>query len=60
MGAKEEDTIFYIELIQLVFVVLKLCNVITWSWWLVFLPGILSVVIFIVLFILMLIETKDW
>lgn len=29
-------------LLQIVFIVLKLCNVITWSWWLVFLPTLIS------------------
>lgn len=30
------------EVLTIVFVVLKLTNVITWSWWLVLLPAILS------------------
>jgi len=31
-----------VEVLTIVFVVLKLTNVITWSWWLVLLPAILS------------------
>ena len=31
-------TIGFTGLLQLVFIVLKLCNVIKWSWWLVLLP----------------------
>lgn len=30
-------------LLFLIFMVLKLCGVIAWSWWLVCLPGILAV-----------------
>lgn len=30
------------EVLTIVFVVLKLTNVITWSWWLLLLPAILS------------------
>ena len=33
----------FVGLLQLVFIVLKLCNVITWSWWAVLLPTIISV-----------------
>lgn len=34
-------------LLQIVFIVLKLLNVITWSWWLVLLPTLISVGIFV-------------
>ena len=30
-----------IDILQIVFIVLKLCGVITWSWWLVMLPWII-------------------
>lgn len=36
------------------FVILKLCKVITWSWWLVFLPTIISVGIGIIALIVLL------
>ena len=32
----------FVGLLQIVFIVLKLCNVITWSWWAVMLPTIVS------------------
>jgi hypothetical protein len=32
-------------ILTVVFAVLKLCSVIAWSWWLVFLPLILSLVL---------------
>ena len=40
--------------IQLVFIILKLCNVIDWSWWAVFIPlftglGLLVVAILVIL-----------
>lgn len=34
-------------LLQIVFIVLKICGVITWSWWLVLLPTLISVGIFV-------------
>lgn len=46
-------------ILSAIFMVLKLCNVIAWSWWLVFLPLIivvgLQVVTWIVIFIIALI-----
>ncbi len=46
-------------ILSMIFMVLKLCNVIAWSWWLIFLPLIIAVgvpiVIWIVLFIVALI-----
>jgi hypothetical protein len=36
-----------LELLTIVFVVLKLCGVIGWSWWLVLLPEIISIAGFI-------------
>jgi hypothetical protein len=35
------------ELLQIVFVVLKLCGVIEWSWWIVLLPTLVPVVLMI-------------
>lgn len=46
-------------ILSAIFMVLKLCNVIAWSWWLVFLPLIIvvgaQVVTWIVIFIIALI-----
>ena len=41
-------------LLQLVFIVLKLCNVINWSWWLVLLPTLITCGIAVILFALLL------
>ncbi len=44
---KENNTyvssgIGFVGVLQIVFIVLKLCNLINWSWWLVLLPIIIS------------------
>lgn len=44
---KENNTyvsggIGFVGVLQIVFIVLKLCHVIEWSWWLVLLPIIIS------------------
>ena len=41
-----------LEILTIIFVVLKLVGVITWSWWLVFLPMIICVGIYAIAFIL--------
>lgn len=41
----------FCEVLTIIFVVLKLLGVITWSWWLVLLPEIASAVI-VILFVL--------
>ena len=54
--------ITFVSLLQLVFIVLKLCNVITWKWVFVLMPLIvatgITIIIFVVLIILMLVEGK--
>jgi hypothetical protein len=47
-------SVSFVGLLQLVFITLKLIGVITWSWWLVLLPTIISGV-FYVLYIIALI-----
>lgn len=39
-------------LLQIVFIVLKLCNVIDWSWWIVFLPLIIDASLKIIIIII--------
>lgn len=41
-----------LELLTIIFVVLKLVGVFTWSWWLVFLPLIIAVGIYATIFVL--------
>ncbi len=39
------------EVLTIIFVLCKLLGIITWSWWLVFLPEIVAVVIYVFTFI---------
>jgi hypothetical protein len=43
MSTKSKIGFGLIALIQLVLIILKACNVITWNWVLVFMPAILSI-----------------
>jgi len=38
----------FMEILTIIFVVLKLVGVISWSWWLVFLPVIISFSLYII------------
>ena len=48
MSENNSGSIGFVGLLSIVFIVLKLCHVINWSWWLVLLPlyGGLSVFLF--------------
>ena len=54
--------ITFVSLLQLVFIVLKLCGVVTWSWVFVLMPLIvatgITIILFAVLAILMLVGGK--
>ena len=41
----------FLEVLQIVFIVLKLCGVIDWSWWLVLIPLFASVLLYVVIVI---------
>lgn len=43
---------FMMALLQVAFIVMKLCGAISWSWWLVLLPILLVVVINVLVFLL--------
>lgn len=45
--AKSSNGIGFIGLLQIVFIVLKLCKIIEWSWWEVMLPFEICALIFI-------------
>lgn len=47
--------ITFIDVLQIVFIVLKLCGVIKWSWWLVLTPLWISLGIAIILIIILVI-----
>jgi len=42
----------FVGLLQIVFIVLKLCGIIDWSWWCVLLPFIISSGVFVLLLLL--------
>ena len=41
----------FTEFLTIVFIVLKLIGVITWSWWLVCLPEIIGIVLYIIIIV---------
>lgn len=41
----------FTEILTIIFIVLKILNVITWSWWLVLLPEIIGVGIYMIMII---------
>lgn len=48
----------FTEVLTIVFIVLKLLGVITWSWWLVLLPEIIALVIYIVVVVVQIVMTN--
>ena len=48
----------FTEVLTIVFVVLKLLGKIDWSWWLVLLPEIIVVAIYIILFIVVAVQNR--
>ena len=48
----------FIEALQLVFIVLKLCGVIKWSWWLVLTPLWASLVFLLIMLAVIFIKTR--
>ncbi|HII4442021.1 hypothetical protein ACSXAR_06765 [Clostridium perfringens] len=41
-----------LEVLTLIFIVLKLCGVIAWSWWLVLLPEIIAFICYILVIVI--------
>lgn len=50
-GTAARGGVGFVGLLQLAFIILKLCNVIAWSWWVVMLPTIISVGLVVVVFL---------
>lgn len=48
-GVTAAGGIGFVGLLQIAFIVLKLCKVITWKWWVVFLPIEIEVVVLFLL-----------
>jgi hypothetical protein len=55
MDRERSSCVGFVGLLQLVFIVLKLCKVIDWSWWVVMIPMLASAGITAVMFIIVLI-----
>lgn len=55
ISVMQKDGIGFVGLLQIVFIVLKLCGVINWSWVFVMLPLIISAGLFVIIFIIVLI-----
>ena len=41
----------FLEALQLVFIILKLCKVINWSWWYVLSPTLIGIGLFLIILI---------
>lgn len=41
----------FTEVLTIIFVILKVFDVISWSWWIVFLPEIIAFVLYVVVFL---------
>ncbi|MHA3065626.1 hypothetical protein [Lacticaseibacillus saniviri] len=51
----------FTEILTIIFVVCKLLGLITWGWWLVLLPEIIAVAIYILIFVgVLVIQFKAW
>jgi hypothetical protein len=48
-----------IDLLQIAFIILKLCHVINWSWWIVLMPTWICIGIAVICIILIVLITKD-
>ncbi|EPZ9216559.1 hypothetical protein JVI29_002954 [Clostridium perfringens] len=49
---KERINMGILEVLTLIFIVLKLCGVIAWTWWLVLLPEIIAFIFYILVIII--------
>ena len=51
-------SIGFLDLLQITFIVLKFCNVIDWSWFLVLSPMLISIALMIIFFIVLFIINR--
>lgn len=47
----------FTEILTIIFILLKVFEVIDWSWWLVFLPEIIAIALYVIISILSIITT---
>lgn len=50
----------FLNVLTIVFIVLKLCKVISWSWWLVLLPTIISCGVTVLIIVILFIVEMRW
>lgn len=50
----------FTEVLTIIFVVLKLIDVISWSWWLVLLPEIIALVIYIPIIVIYFVQVHQY
>ena len=48
----EDNIMGFCEVLTIIFIVLKLIGAVSWSWWLVCLPGIIALALYLISFIL--------
>ena len=54
------NSIGFFGLLQLIFITLKVTNLIDWSWWMVFSPTLFSIAIVILTIIVLVIFDRKW
>ena len=53
MSSKNNGSgIGFLGVLQIIFIVLKLCNVLQWSWWMVFIPAYISAGLTVILIVI--------
>lgn len=52
-SSSSSSGIGFLGLLQVAFIVLKVCHVIDWSWWLVFVPTWVGILVFVICFIVL-------
>lgn len=57
-SSNSSSGIGFIGLLQIAFIVLKLCKVINWSWWWILSPLWISTIIFMAIYIIIIITIK--
>lgn len=57
-SSSSSSGIGFFGLLQVAFIVLKLCKVITWSWWLVFIPLWIEIGLLIIIVTLLILANK--
>lgn len=49
--SKNSGGMKFLDVLQIIFLVLKFAGLVNWSWWIVLMPSIISIVLFVLIFI---------